>query len=175
GGWVALPHSDMTAWEDQARKWQIAPGAWWAISGVNPLQVELFSKWARSMAGTVVVFSKPSQLPIALAVDEPDAVGIDRVFGAIAAKSMVPAGTPAITVDVGTAVTVNLIDADGVFRGGAIFPGPRLMGLVLHQHTAKLPLIDLREIPNDDPPGKNTAGAIRAGIAAALMGGAELL
>ena len=91
-------------------------------------------------------------------VDEPDAVGIDRVFGALAAKSMVPAGTPAITVDVGTAVTVNLIDADGVFQGGAIFPGPRLMGLALHQHTAKLPLIDLREIPNDDPPGKNTAG-----------------
>jgi type III pantothenate kinase len=170
GGWVALPHGDMTAWEDQAAKWQIEPGAWWAVSGVNPTQVELFAKWVRSMEGTVVVFRKPSDLPMALAVNEPDAVGIDRVFGAIAARSMVPPNTAAITVDVGTAVTVNLIDPDGVFQGGGIFPGPALMARSLHEHTAKLPLVDVSQ-PGSPPPGKTTAHAIRAGIYLAVGGG----
>src|SRR5262249_50752600 len=143
GGWVALPHGDMTAWEDQAAAWGIAPGAWWAVAGVHPAQVEVFAKWARSVQGTVIVFRKPSDLPLARAVDEPDAVGIDRVFGAIAARSMVPPNTSTITVDVGTAVTVNLIDPDGVFQGGGIFPGPALMARSLHEYTAKLPLVDV--------------------------------
>jgi type III pantothenate kinase len=170
GGWVSLPHGDMTAWEDQAAQWQIPPGAWWAVSGVNPAQVELFAKWVRSMDGTVVVFNTPSQLPIKLAVDQPDAVGIDRVFGAIAARSMVPPNTPAVTVDVGTAVTVNLIDPDGVFQGGAIFPGPTLMARALHEHTAKLPLVDV-SATRSPPPCKNTADAIRTGIFLAVGGG----
>jgi type III pantothenate kinase len=110
------------------------------------------------------VFRKPSELPIALAVDEPDAVGIDRVFGAIAARSMTPPDTPAITVDVGTAVTVNRIDAAGVFRGGAIFPGPTLMARALHEHTAKLPLIELTTPVSTPTPGRNTRDAIRTGI-----------
>lgn len=170
GGWVALPHGDMTAWDEQAARWQIPPGAWWAVSGVNPSQVELFAKWVRSIDGTVVIFNTPSQLPIKLAVDEPDAVGIDRVFGAIAARSMVPPGTLAITVDVGTAVTVNLIDADGVFQGGAIFPGPALMARALQEHTAKLPLVEVGH-PENRPPAKNTSDAIRWGILCAVGGG----
>jgi type III pantothenate kinase len=123
----------------------------------------------------VAVFTSPAELPLRVNVDEPAKVGLDRLFGAVAAKSMVAPGTPAITVDVGTAVTVNVIDADGVFQGGTIFPGPRLMGRALHEHTAKLPLIDLGEVPAAGPPGRNTADAIEAGIAAAVQGGVGLL
>ena len=139
---VSLPLNDLNAWDDQLEAWQIERSAWWAIGGVNPPQVEMFARWVKSHGGKLVVFKKPSLLPIQFNVDEPDAVGIDRVFGAIAAKSMAPAGTPAITVDVGTAVTVNLIDAEGVFQGGMIFPGPRLMAKSLHDFTAKLPLVE---------------------------------
>ena len=78
-------------------------------------------------------------------VDEPAKVGIDRLLRRGRGKAKVPPGTPAITVDVGTAVTVDLIDAEGVFQGGAIFPGPRLMARSLHEYTARLPLIDLIE------------------------------
>lgn len=170
GGWVAQPHGDMAAWDAQAEKWEITPGSHWAISGVNPTQVELFTSWVLSIGGAAVVFRKPSELPIKLSVDQPDGVGIDRVFGALAARSMVPPGTPAITVDVGTAVTVNLIDADGVFQGGAIFPGPALMARSLHEHTAKLPPVQI-VTPESSLPAKNTIDAIQWGVFAAVGGG----
>ncbi|MCE9564357.1 MAG: type III pantothenate kinase [Planctomycetes bacterium] len=146
----------------------------WALASVNPPALARFRDWLQPH-GRIAVFENATALPIRVNVDEPAKVGIDRLFGAIAAKSLVPKGTPAITVDVGTAVTVNLIDANGVFQGGAIFPGPRLMGRALHEHTAKLPLIDLGEVPEVRPPGKNTADAIRAGIAAAVQGGVAVL
>jgi type III pantothenate kinase len=142
----------------------------WAVASVNPPALHRFVPWA-SPHGGGTVFSDHTSLPIRVDVDEPDKVGLDRLFGAIAARAMVPPGTPAITVDVGTAVTVNLIDADGVFQGGAIFPGPRLMGRALHDFTANLPLIDLTEALSGTDLGKNTADAIRRGVAAALIGG----
>jgi len=166
----SLPPDDPAAWGEQARAWDIGPGASWAIGGVNPAVVEAFTRWVEAGGGTVVVFRKPSALPIALAVDEPDALGIDRVFGAIAARSLVPPGTPAITVDVGTAVTVNLVDAAGVFQGGAILPGPTLMARSLHDYTAKLPRVELHALPEEDSPGKNTTSAIRRGIRFAVCG-----
>lgn len=171
GGMVSLLPDDPKAWDDQAEAWGIGPGARWAIAGVNPATVETITRWVKSGGGTVVAFRRNSDLPITVNVDEPEAVGIDRLLGAIAARSMVPAGTPAITVDVGTAVTVNLVDAAGTFQGGAIFPGPRLMALALHQHTAKLPAVELADFPADPLPAKNTSAAIRIGIASAIGGG----
>lgn len=171
GGMVSLPPDDLNGWDDQAAAWGIGPGAWWAVAGVNPTTIERFTGWVRSTGGTSVVFRRNADLPIAINVEEPEAVGIDRLLGAVAAKAMVPAGTPAITIDVGTAVTVNLIDAAGVFQGGAIFPGPRLMALALHQHTARLPAVELTDFPTDPPPAKSTAAAIRLGIASAIGGG----
>jgi len=142
----------------------------WALASVNPPALARFRDWLHPH-GRIAVFENATELPIRVHVDEPAKVGIDRLFGAIAAKSVVPEGTPAITADVGTAVTVNFIDAEGVFQGGVIFPGPRLMGRALHEHTAKLPLIDLTEYSTDNRPGKNTTDAIRRGIEGALVGG----
>lgn len=180
GGRVAevlrLLHDEPAVWDAELAKLPPPKSAVrrWAVASVNPPACERFVAWAGSH-GTVVVFTSPAEVPLRVNVDEPAKVGLDRLFGAVAARAMVPPGTPAITVDVGTAATVNLIDADGVFQGGAIFPGPRLMGRALHDHTAKLPLIDLGEVPAAGPPGRNTADAIEAGIAAAVQGGVGLL
>ena len=53
------------------------------------------------------MFAKYTDLPIQLTVDEPETIGIDRLCGAVAAQAMVSPGRPAITVNVGTAVTVE--------------------------------------------------------------------
>lgn len=169
---AALPPGDPGAWAAQAAAWGLGRETRWAVGGVNPPVAEAVVRWAEAAGGACVWFRKPSELSITLAVDEPDAVGIDRVFGALAARSLVPPGTPAITVDVGTAVTVNVVDADGAFRGGAIFPGPRLMALGLHQHTARLPLVEVTDPETDPEPARNTAAAIRQGIASAVACGA---
>lgn len=174
GGWVSLPLDDLNAWDDQAEAWGIDETAWWAVASVNPDVTETFEQWRRTKGGTCVVFDKPSQVPIRLAVDEPDAVGIDRVLNAFAAHCLAHP-QPAIIVSVGTAATVDLIDAQGVFHGGAIFPGPRLMAYALHAHTAKLPLVDADTLPAVVAPGKNTEDAILAGIRAAVVGATILL
>jgi type III pantothenate kinase len=168
---LRLPLDDAAAWDAALAKLPPPQSSArkWAVASVNPPALHRFGVWAYPHGGTVA-FETHADLPIRLNVDEPGSVGLDRLCGAVAAKAMVPPGTPAITVDVGTAVTVNLIDADGVFQGGAIFPGPRLMARSLHEHTAKLPLIDVIEIPSGSP-GKNTSEAICVGIDSALIGG----
>ncbi len=170
---VRLPLDDTTAWETELAKLPPPRSAVreWAVTSVNPPALARFLDWTRPHSRTAV-FESYSDLPIRVNVDEPARVGLDRLCGAVAARALVPHGTPAITVDVGTAVTVNLIDADGVFQGGAIFPGPRLMARALHEFTAKLPLSEPTDGYTDLAiPGKNSAAAIRAGILAALGGG----
>jgi type III pantothenate kinase len=172
---ASLPPDDEAAWGAQAKKLPFWTPISWAVASVHPARLERFTTWATRVPSRLRVIEH-SQIPLTVNVDEPDKVGIDRLLGAVAAKAMTTTGMPAITVDVGTAVTVNLIDAHGVFQGGAIFPGPRLMGRVLHEHTAKLPLIDLTGHPYEDTfPPKNTAAAIRFGIDSAVLGGVNTL
>jgi type III pantothenate kinase len=66
------------------------------------------------------------------------------------------------------------LDEASVFRGGAIFPGLRLMAQALHEHTALLPLIQVQQA--DPPlPGTSTPEAMQAGIYWAAAGGIKAL
>jgi type III pantothenate kinase len=169
---VRLPLNDEAACEAELAKLP-PPRSFarkWAVASVNPPALYHFVGWSYNHGGTAVL-DRHRDLPIRVDVDEPEKVGLDRLFGAVAAKAMTPPRTPAITVDVGTAVTVNLIDADGAFRGGAIFPGPRLMARALNEFTAKLPLSEPTSSTDSETPARNTGAAIRAGILSALGGG----
>jgi len=53
-------------------------------------------------------------------------LGVDRFAGVIGARGLLGA-TGACVINAGTAVTIDLLDPQGVHRGGAILPGPRLM------------------------------------------------
>ena len=112
------------------------------------------------------------QLPIRVDVEHPERVGLDRLLGAVAANRLRLPGRVAITVDVGTAVTINLIDRSGVFNGGLILPGPRLMTESLRQGTAKLPAVDFGglPVPRASFPGRSTEDAIRNGVRFAVAG-----
>jgi len=77
------------------------------------LAVEFF-KTRRSAAGITTTYEQPWRL------------GVDRFVAAIGAHALMPKRAVCI-VDVGTATTIDLIDARGVHRGGAIVPGPDLM------------------------------------------------
>ncbi len=77
-------------------------------------------------------------------------------------------------VDAGSAVTVDWLDEEGTFRGGAILPGLRLMIQALHDYTALLPLIAApRSVPR--VPGSGTAEAMEAGVFWAVAGGVRAL
>ncbi len=172
---TSLPHRDPAAWETQLTSLPVQSPIRWALASVNPHETATFLDWVRSRNEQLVVIDDISRFPIAIDVDEPAKVGIDRLLNAVAARARVPEGGPVVIIDVGSAVTVDLLDDQDRFRGGAIFPGPRLMAKSLHQYTAKLPDLPIDDVPSHDPPGRNTADAIRVGIMAAIMGGCQML
>ena len=93
-------------------------------------------------------------------------IGADRVANCAALAYFCP--LPALVVDCGTAITIEIVDADGRFSGGAIIPGRKLMRQALSQGTAQLPEIPLSEkIPQT--PGTNTVSAMTYGIDSGLV------
>lgn len=108
------------------------------------------------------------QIPMHHALDASGAatVGQDRLLAALAAFEAFQQAC--VVVDAGTAVTVDFVDGEGVFQGGAIAPGARLMLRALHEHTAALPDVALvrpasAESDEADPFGRNTPQAMLNG------------
>ena len=178
GGALRLPvrglaTDDLAAWERLATEWGFAAGRVWAVAATDPDRRRQFVEWAGSRGEKVIVIDSPRKVPIGVSVDEPDAVGIDRLLNVLAASALVRPGEPAIVVDAGSAVTVDLLHEQGSFAGGAIFPGLRLMALSLKDYTAQLPLVDATRPLPSGPPGKNTDAAMRLGIVYAVAGGID--
>ncbi|NNF03147.1 MAG: type III pantothenate kinase [Rhodothermales bacterium] len=166
---------------------------------VDPAHGEAFRTWANDAsvdrAGAVSVvpgadaawrrlvesaFDRPlgyydhsSALPFELVYDTPETLGNDRI--AAAAGAARPGRTrtsrPVIAVDTGTAVTYEVVTADGTYLPGPIAPGPELMRRAVHAGTAQLPLVDL-EMP-ESLTGAGTMRAIQAGIMAGFSDAVE--
>jgi type III pantothenate kinase len=92
--------------------------------------------------------------------DNPREIGPDRLVNAVAGYDKV--GGPCVVVDFGTAVTHDVVSADGEYLGGVIFPGVEISLEALSDRAAALPRIDLTE-PRTLI-GKSTVEAIRAGV-----------
>lgn len=80
----------------------------------------------RAFDGTRIAYAQPHRL------------GVDRFLAMLAAHAR--GNGAALVVGVGTAMTLDLIDADGRHRGGRIAPSPTLMREALHGRAAQLPL-----------------------------------
>jgi type III pantothenate kinase len=90
---------------------------------------------------------------------KPDSIGPDRLANAVAARQRF--GAPVVVVDFGTAVTFDVVDARGNYVGGIIAPGLAAMTDYLHEKTALLPKIKIREIKS--VVGKSTEHAMLVG------------
>jgi type III pantothenate kinase len=137
------------------------------VTGSFPEGVEkLCRSWSSSAVARPAVLSDRAMLPIESNVTSPERVGIDRLLGAVAVNRLRRPGQAVVVVDSGTATTINLIDEEGVFQGGAILPGLRLSARALHEYTQLLPDIPLEEIEAEsrEPVGKETREAIRSGL-----------
>src|SRR5262245_315507 len=89
----------------------------------------------------------------------PKQTGADRLANAVAAWRRCRAAC--VVVDLGTAITVDIVNGKGEFVGGAIAPGLAAMARALHDRTSRLPLVPPR--PRADL-GRDTRGAIEAGL-----------
>ncbi len=94
-------------------------------------------------------------------------LGADRVANSIAAAEFYP--LPTLVVDCGTAITIEIIDRDRRFLGGAIAPGRKLMRKILYDGTAQLPEIPFSQVFPTHP-GLCTSDAIRFGIDRGAVG-----
>jgi type III pantothenate kinase len=177
----SLPADDAKAWERQRTLWTAARGSHrtternsWVVASVQPQRCQKLVEWLRQGGQRVYVLDDANHLPLRVLVERPDYVGVDRLLDAVAVNSRRSAGVPAVVIDAGTAVTVDLVDGSGAFVGGAILPGMRLMAKALHDYTALLTLIPP---PGKRPsvPGTATPSAMEAGIFYAVAGGIEAL
>jgi type III pantothenate kinase len=90
---------------------------------------------------------------------QPQTIGPDRLANAVAVRHRF--GAPAVVVDFGTAVTFDVLDHAGNYVGGIIAPGLAAMTDYLHEKTALLPRIRIREVKS--PIGRSTEQAMLVG------------
>jgi len=120
---------------------------------------------------SVMHLTHETALPIRLGYRTPQTLGRDRIATAVGAWSIAQRldnACDVLVIDAGTAITYDLITADGCFVGGNIAPGLGLRFKSLHEHTGLLPLVD---VEGDAPVvGYDTLTAIRSGVLLGLLG-----
>lgn len=142
------------------------------VVGSNQQGVDrVAAEWSERFAQELVVIRTSNRFPLTVDVDNPEKVGLDRLLNAVAVNADRESQRAIIVVDCGTATTVDLVTADGIFRGGAILPGFALQAKALHHYTEVLPLISIEQVAAIDPEtdghpalGRDTQAAIMSGI-----------
>ncbi len=116
---------------------------------------------AQLLPGTVMQVSSRLNLPFLLQYDSPESFGADRIALCAAGRQLFPERA-VIALDIGTAITFDVLDGCGSYLGGFIMPGLDLMARSLHERTAQLPLVAIA--PPEELLGRSTAACIRNGI-----------
>ena len=105
--------------------------------------------------------------PIGQHLDPETITGIDRLLNAAAAWDSVKEAC--VVVDAGTCVTIDFVDGQGTFHGGAIAPGARMQLQSMYASASALPEVAF-ERPLREAFGKNTAQAMLQGVYHGIRG-----
>ena len=138
-------------------------------SVVPPLTIKLTAFINRRFRVKTLVVTGTMDTGLCIRYRNPQTLGADRICSAVAAYHRY--GGPLIIIDMGTAVTYNVVSKEGVFLGGAIAPGLWTASTVLHEQTAKLPNVML-QFPRSIV-GKTTIENIQSGILYGMVGAIE--
>ncbi|HMN04784.1 MAG TPA: type III pantothenate kinase [Flavobacteriales bacterium] len=151
-----MPHGDMPGVRDLLGGRRPAR----CIMGSVAATDEPFLKALGELAPvTVIRGDSPSPVPSVYATKA--TLGVDRLANVAAAAALFP-GRPVLAIDLGTCITHDLIDAQGIHRGGIIAPGLRMRAKAMHAFSARLPQVE----PPEDPvlPGTDTRSSLAAGV-----------
>jgi type III pantothenate kinase len=131
-----------------------------ALCSVVPRATPLVKHAARQLWNLRCLELTPETLRgVGIDYPKPKTIGPDRLANAVAARHHF--GAPAVVVDFGTAVTFDVVDRAGNYVGGIIAPGLAAMTEYLHEKTALLPRIRIREV--NTAIGKSTEQAMAVG------------
>ncbi len=144
------------------------------IASVNPPVATATERELEALGVEVHRLGRDVGIELTHSLDDDSTVGQDRLLNAIGAYSR--AKQACIIIDAGTAITVDFVDGEGVFHGGAIAPGVRMMLRALHEQTAALPALEFTPPdPARGPLGKDTPHAMLIGVTSAARGLSHLL
>jgi type III pantothenate kinase len=131
------------------------------ISNVVPALTRALDELARVQFGHPPLTLVPGvRTGIRIHYDDVSQVGADRIANAVAAQHLY--GGPAIICDFGTATTVDAIDADGDYLGGALAPGILVSHDALVEHAARLSRVDFAA--PETVLGRNSRESLQAGL-----------
>jgi type III pantothenate kinase len=134
----------------------------WSIASVNRPAATRLVEWLRARKVARVQLLSHADLPLEVDLSRPDLVGVDRLANAVAVNRLRPPDEPVVIIDLGSAITVDLVSKQGAFAGGAILPGIAMSARALHEFTDLLPLVEV--ISEPQLLDKSTTGAIRFGL-----------
>jgi type III pantothenate kinase len=138
-----------------------------AICSVVPHLTGVYEKMSRKyFEVNPLTINSQISLPFAIEYPDPTEIGADRLANVAAGYARYKKAL--IVVDLGTAVTFDVISETGAYLGGVIAPGPVTAGANLAHRAARL-----FEVGNEKPDrviGKTTAGAIKSGLFYGTLG-----
>jgi type III pantothenate kinase len=140
-------------------------------STVPQLRPEWTAMAARYLGHDMPVVGPGVRTGMPIRMDNPRELGADRIVNAVAAYERV--GGAVIVVDLGTALTFDVVSEGGEYLGGIIAPGIEISMEALTERAAKLPKIDLG--PPRQLIGKTTVDAIRSGVVYGYAGAVDAI
>ena len=142
-----------------------------AISSTVPVLDAVFGSVCRDSFGCEpLVVGADMQTGIPIRCDDPHEVGADRILHAVAALAR--HSPPLIVVDLGTALVLDAVSAEGDYLGGTIAPGIGIASEALFARAAKLPCVRIERPRMEGVIGRNTRHSMQSGI---VYGYAEMV
>jgi type III pantothenate kinase len=141
------------------------------ISSVVPSLTKEFSSQMKKHSSHFYIVTNKSKTNLKLKYKTPGTLGTDRICsaeGAFYLNGSLKEKDFLVSIDFGTATTVNVVDYPNYFTGGIIAPGINMMSKSLHSNTAQLPLVNISDY--QEIIGSSTKSSIASGLVNSTVG-----
>lgn len=191
GKWRLIRNQSAAGEDEVVARGTFAPGPWWREAALPAAWIERAPTRVRiaNVAGGEVerAISARLQLDLGIAAEfarvtaecggvrcaysQVERLGVDRWLAVLAAHHRSPA--PALVVDCGSAVTLDLLGIGGEHLGGYILPGLGLMRRALSSDTDAVKVAECFAPGMSLAPGRNTADAVNRGLPLMVLGAVD--
>ncbi len=141
------------------------------ISSVVPAKTAKIVETLNSRSIPFHLISHSSSFNLKIRYKTQETLGMDRLCSAEGAYFLNHGNKKneiLLSIDMGTAATINIIRYPGEFTGGVIAPGVSMMGNALHAYTAQLPEVNFEDY--EGMIGNSTKSSIASGLINSTLG-----